>query len=355
MEYKDITKIYDITEWDGQEYTTTLGTRMKMVYKRPDGRNYFFKESYKNYPWEFWSEVIASKVGKAIGARVVDYNVAFISNANEGYKAGCICEFVQDNANEELIHGLELLLIVKPEFDKEKGKDHSFQLIEQALMKFSVLKPYIENIIEAIVFDSLIGNRDRHQENWAVIIDIRTFRRFYRFPRLIAKPLIVLTNTLRLFINYVTKGKALDVLGFRFSPLYDNGSSLGREILEESLDDLINSPDHETKLRRYALGKKYQSHIRWNSEHIGHFDLIMRIREKHPILTKRYLLKFVNNFDPQIIEEIVNNIDKGFKPPDKKYCLSNKRKQLIIELLKLRHAELKRVLEFDNANQKDIY
>lgn len=47
-------------------------------------------------------------------------------------------------------------------------KDYTFQFISKALSEFS-LENYIKNIIEIIVFDSIIGNSDRHQENWGIL------------------------------------------------------------------------------------------------------------------------------------------------------------------------------------------
>lgn len=340
-----VSKVYDISSWDGQLYTNTLGTRKKMVYQRPDGRNYFFKESYKNYPWEFWSEIIASKIGQLIGARVADYNVAYYNNEEEGYNAGCISEYVQDARFEELIHGIDLLITEKPEFDKVKGKDHSFQLIEIVLNKYPFFKHFIDNIIEAIVFDALIGNRDRHQENWAIIMDISWIKKFSRYPKFIRLPLGIINYFYRIIRRSKFTNEPSALLGFRFSPLYDNGSSLGREILECNLDDFLTGPDHDKKLRKYALGKMYQSHIRWEGEHVGHFELIRKIRGIHPNMVKKYLLKFVNDFDPELVEKVITNVDKNFETIDINYCLSNKRKQLIIALLKLRHLELKRLLE----------
>jgi len=341
---KYIAKVYNVTLWDRKPWATTMGTRKKMVCEEPGGGCYFFKESYKNYPWEFWSEVIASKVGQFLEVRVANYDVAYYKNPEEGYIAGCISKYVHERESEALIHGIDILLEEKPEFDKKKGKDHSFQLIEKVLNNFPPFKPYVENIIEAIVFDALIGNRDRHQENWAIILEVGKLRRFSKYPKFISLPLLIIRIALWVLQNYIFKGRTTPLLGYRFSPLYDNGSSLGREIAENKIDEYIYNVDHDQKLRKYSLGKKYQSHIRWNDQHLGHFDLIRKIRTIHPNWVNRYLSKFVNNYNHDRITEIINHIDDDFKPKNKDYCLTSKRKELILALFHIRYSELKQLL-----------
>ncbi len=72
------------------------------------------------------------------------------------------------------MEGVNYLIAKEPKLIPELNKDkkasqfYTFDLIEKAF-EFHKLNPFLENIIEIIVFDTIIGNQDRHQENWAFI------------------------------------------------------------------------------------------------------------------------------------------------------------------------------------------
>lgn len=86
---------------------------------------------------------------------------------------GCICASMIEPDREELIEGLRYLQAYDNTFNPVETslrKLYSFQLIERTLAKFN-LEKFMGGIIEEIVFDSIIGNSDRHQENWAFIVE----------------------------------------------------------------------------------------------------------------------------------------------------------------------------------------
>ena len=59
---------------------STGGTRDKAVVEDADGQLYFFKTSLKkkekDYTYEFWSEIIASEIGRLLGFDTLVYDVA---------------------------------------------------------------------------------------------------------------------------------------------------------------------------------------------------------------------------------------------------------------------------------------
>lgn len=215
--------------------------------------NIISKNHTIRYPWEIWSEIIASKLGQALGLRIVDYNLAIL-NEGGSLTIGCLSKSIIKPSNEFLRHGYEYLRAAKPDFDNEKGEDHSFQLIKEALKSNPNIlswKKYVDEIIGTIVFDSLIGNRDRHQENWAIkwsIVELELDRTRKRFNKLIKKPL-------KIKFQHETE----------FSELYDNGSSLGHEIIEKKLGKYLWEDGFENRIIKYAIGPKNTSHIRWTT------------------------------------------------------------------------------------------
>jgi hypothetical protein len=71
MSVIDAPKCFIIDEnWVKQPDVNTTGTRDKGVYIAPNLHSYYFKTSInqnkRNYPYEFWSEIIASQLGKGI-------------------------------------------------------------------------------------------------------------------------------------------------------------------------------------------------------------------------------------------------------------------------------------------------
>jgi hypothetical protein len=83
-------RLYNISEWNEQSWWNTGGTRNKKIYLNPeDGALYYFKQSLKKgpreYKYEFWSEIIASEVGKLLGFDILPYHIAI-----RGIMVGCI-------------------------------------------------------------------------------------------------------------------------------------------------------------------------------------------------------------------------------------------------------------------------
>ena len=160
-------RIIDISNWGALPWYSTGGTREKKYLFNPDDNaTYYFKKSADKYPFEFWSEIIAFDLGQILKLDVLKYFPAIY----EG-EIGCVSQSMIDPNKEELIEGGKYLQAFDTTFspeDKKLRHQYSFQLIEGS-MQFFTLDSYLDKILEIVVFDTLIGNGDRHQENWAFI------------------------------------------------------------------------------------------------------------------------------------------------------------------------------------------
>ena len=111
----------------------------------------------------------------------------------------------------------------------------------------------MKEIVETIVFDAVIGNSDRHQENWAFITEnywpSEIYREFDHIFLRIRSPKLM-------------------------APIYDNGSSLGRELNEEKVALLLNNV---MQLERYI--DKGTSEIHWEDAKISHMSQGRYIKE----------------------------------------------------------------------------
>jgi hypothetical protein len=163
-------RLFQIDEWNEQSWWNTGGTRDKKIYLNPeDGERYYFKQSYRvgkmDYKYEFWSEIIAFEVGTFLGFNILPYHIA-----NRKGVIGCISKSMITD-KEELVEGGKYLQAFDQKFNPEDTRSrnlYNFKLIIEALDFFDLNK-FTSQIIDMIVFDALIGNSDRHQENWAMI------------------------------------------------------------------------------------------------------------------------------------------------------------------------------------------
>lgn len=87
----------------------TSGTRDKCVFIAPTRETFYFKTSIKqnkkDYPFEFWSEIAASRLGLLLGLPVLDYHIASYNG-----RIGCISKNMINLEGEELVEGVNLII-----------------------------------------------------------------------------------------------------------------------------------------------------------------------------------------------------------------------------------------------------
>jgi hypothetical protein len=203
---------------------------------------------------------------------------------------------------------------------------------------------YIPEIIKIIIYDSIIGNGDRHQENWGIITDSRSAISFYKKESKNKKHSYFTRFALTIFAwaiknvpNFPIKLriKYHRFMPNKFAPIYDNGSCLGRELLDERVTQLLADDEQLT-----SYIKRGTSEIHWEGKKLSHFELIKNIGREYPEFVKAGIHMVKNYFDENKIVSIVNEIDKNL-PTDKIHLgLPEDRKRLIIKMVSLRYQEL---------------
>lgn len=311
--------LIDISQWpSGNQRFVPIGKRIKKVVLHPETFDlYYFKEPKEKYPWEFWNEIIAYEVGKKLGFNVLKYEPAILDGIG-----GCLSKSMTEHFTQELIHGQQVLLRIYPEFETKKGTDHTFQIVESFFnsLKEEEHKSIINDFIEMLIFDAIIGNRDRHQQNWAIIREIKIQERPNKYFGL-------KKNTENPIITRIV----------RFSPLFDNGNCLAYNIIEEKLHNFI---DDEGKLEKYLFGEKAVSHLKWYGVAMPHIELLMHISKIYPEVVLKCIKRVDSLFNENIINDIVLNIDNGTIFADGIYILSSKRKKLVSKLITTRTKRL---------------
>lgn len=199
-----------------------MGSKPKFWFRYQD-EMWLFKQARLN-TGEHWAEKIASEVAELMGLPTHQALIA----SYEGNLGCAVRSFLKPG--QTLVHGNELMAGLIDGYDKSKHRgqaDHNFDNIVTTLeRKFSV--PEIRRNISLrfvgyMMLDALVGNTDRHHENWGVV---QTFS-----------------------IKDNREGKKLSIsLKTGLAPTFDHASSLGRELLDEARERLISDP---AALRRY--------------------------------------------------------------------------------------------------------
>lgn len=360
-----MSKIFIISEeWNEQPWYSTGGTRAKKYLVSPDGTAYFFKRSQykeatdtrpgKDFKYEFWNEIIASEVGILLGFKMLEYNIAIDKEI-----MGCISESMINFDNEELVEGVKYLQSFAPTYqpgNKEHHSRYTFQMIENSLEK-AKLKSEINNIIEIIVFDSLIGNGDRHQENWAMInrqeLVSQEIERIEEHDNF---------HTLNQFARWFLKGfkrllksgeKGYEMSGVKppkiyyrattqFAPIYDSGSSLAREVTDSKVEIFIKNPE---ELNRYI--ERGLSEIHWEGVKVNHFTLIENLlkSDSHTEIVNSVIDRVLSKWDGMKIEGIIQSIDTEVPDSHNHYKIPQLRKELIRKIITSRYNRLKELHE----------
>lgn len=152
----------------------SMGSKRKFWYRNPDdaaGADWLFK-----YPragsGEHWAEKIAAEVAGLLGISCARVELATFQgtpgSATESFAA----------TGEGLIHGNQLLQQTIRDYDPEKRYRQSYHTLENIRQTLGRVLGKSERagnpelqFAEYLILDAVIGNTDRHHENWGVLWD----------------------------------------------------------------------------------------------------------------------------------------------------------------------------------------
>lgn len=249
----------DIASWREDEafFRYPEGARAKRAVF-PDGdsvpvfirhnRRHMFKRSRKAYPDQYWGEVIAYHVGSRLGIEVPRCFVAWDSRTNE---CGALIEWFYVDGQANFVVGGQYLQQLIKDFDRDRGTQHNFQSIRvlcRVLHAQLTLGDWQLWWAKTFIFDALIGNTDRHQDNWGFLFFLDADR----------------------------------ILRGAMAPCYDHGTSLGHE----RFPDLVANWAGE-KFGNYITNGKH--HMKWrleDDERPGMIDMVSNLCVLYPRVRK---------------------------------------------------------------------
>lgn len=175
-------QLVDVAGWRADDYFATYpeGARDKRAFFPPDdcslqfinnSRRYLFKCSDKRYPEQFWGEIVAYGIGQLIGVPVPPAYPAV--DSTRGESAALIEWFYEDGDQASILGGRFMQSMIEG-FDIKKGTQHNFKSVAALFRLFhrqGLLDDHawLEYWAKGLIFDALIGNTDRHQNNWAIL------------------------------------------------------------------------------------------------------------------------------------------------------------------------------------------
>ena len=198
------------------------GSRRKFWVLGQDGETEWLLKFPRPGTGEHWAEKVAAETGGLIGV-----NTARVELARVGDQLATVCQsFMTGNDDMDdddrpmttWFHGSEFLDLVMGEYDTKRirpNRGHNVKNIVRCVLKFSGyggLNPMrwdwiLRDMASYVLLDGLIGNTDRHHENWMVAYTIDAGN-----------------------------------VGFFVAPSFDHASSLGRELRDNRRERYLSSP-----------------------------------------------------------------------------------------------------------------
>lgn len=298
MQKNTVYSIFEVNILDNRQIEQ-MGSKKKFWFREPEqNQNWLFKYNRIN-TGEDWSEKIAAEI-----AELLAIPHAQVELAKCGGDRGIISKDFTDNGNKWLMHGNELLslsITQYPKRQKYRVSKHSIKNILSTISKFKVVVPSglplevdspKELFLGYLMLDVLIGNTDRHHENWGILL---------------------LSENLEL------------------APTFDHASSLGRELLDDRRKQLLSNPSH---FERYC--EKAASAIFPTDEAIKPLSTIGAFNEfAKECSTKKFWLDKLSKISDDVLRNCVEKVPSVIISSESRefveeFLITNKQRLLIL-------------------------
>jgi len=101
------------------------------------GHRYLFKHAFSRYPDQFWTEIVAYRVGCLLGVAVPPAFAAWDSATDT---CGALIEWFLDYPGEpaeRYVPGGDIMASMIRGYDRKRGRQHNFEAIERYLTVLS--------------------------------------------------------------------------------------------------------------------------------------------------------------------------------------------------------------------------
>lgn len=276
-------EIIDYNSWSPYEgFAEGSGRSEKIWLQSSEGRIGLFKfpkidPKINDITTEHISEHIAYQLGLILGVKTAEIALGTYNN-----RQGCM-SYQLNKSNEEIMEGFSFIIGKHPDYDmntmreKESGR---YYCIEH-LMEVSDSLDIRNKWLQMMIFDYIIGNTDRHQNNWAVLN------------------------------RYMCEDKNNI---YEACPLYDNGSSLCCYVNGEMIESYLG---RDKKRFQALVDSKSQSMIRidgYVKKHPTHREVVTYLVEnfsKAGYIAHDFCMKLTK----ETINELMDNYSEVLSVP----------------------------------------
>ena len=196
-----------------------MGSKPKFWFRQPDDKQQWLFKFSREGTGEDWAEKIAAEIAGILEISAPGVELAVF----DGRRGSISRSFVLQREGWDLIHGNELLAANVSGYQRDlvfRQSQHTLDNILTVLRRIfpdpTQSRAQIEQLAGYLTLDALIGNTDRHHENWGVLRRTRA------------------------------DGSLEDTL----APSFDHASSLGREMLPDERERQLREGRVETYARR---------------------------------------------------------------------------------------------------------
>ncbi len=261
-----------------------MGTKRKFWYRDPSTKVEWLFKYPREGTGEHWAEKIAAEVAGLLG---VDHAQAELAVYRE-QKGVAVKSFVPSGL--ELVHGNQLMEIAVESYNRRAGfryKRHTLANIWDCLglvgrLTGSDLETTKSRFAEYLLLDAIVGNTDRHHENWGIIL-----------------------------------GLGLGAGMVQLAPSFDHGSSLGRELRDRRRGTRLEGD----QVGAYVL--RGRGGVYWSEEETrgpSPLDLFRRSARLYPKLFLPALSR-IERLSDRAVRELVDRVPQDWmSAPEREFA-----------------------------------
>jgi hypothetical protein len=251
-----------------------MGSKQKFWFRQPEGgANWLFKYPQPN-TGQHWAEKIAAAIAEELDILHAKVELAHF----DGINGSATESFARKG--RELYHGNQVLAGQVHEYAPSKKFGQSghtlvniFSALDRVFSRPATATVAKQRIADYLVLDALIGNTDRHHENWGILVKR-------------------------------TSGRMTGII----APSFDHASSLGRELMDDTEGKCRSRILRENRIGQYA--EKAPGAIYWDRidrRAVSPLELVRRAAQMHPLIFRR-AFALLDKLDRDTLERIVGRV-----------------------------------------------